>query len=193
MRARYRRATRYRWILVERGSWDGLYAAEFDVSRPRQLFQQRTEQRRQAHRRHVGTDSLAVTFYRVDDLAGRIGALAPGEAGYAKAAQDHAYQLGGGGTLLGGPGYGNFSQSTLVNVGAGDIIAMLLQNQSIGATYWGFAKANETVNGQPVDHLWNYGLNTWGFEDQYDRGDRDYNDLLIQLDFTSSAGHGWLV
>ena len=48
-------------------------------------------------------------------------------------------------------------------------------------------------DGQPVGHLWNYGLNTWGWEDTYGGGDHDYNDLIVQLDFTSAHGHGWLV
>ena len=39
----------------------------------------------------------------------------------------------------------------------------------------------------------NYGLNTWGWEDMYGGGDRDFNDLIVQLDFTSAAGNGWLV
>jgi len=70
---------------------------------------------------------------------------------------------------------------------------MQLTNNSSGNTYWGFAAANETVNGQHVGHLWNYGLNTWGWEDLHGGGDRDFNDLVVQLDFTSAAGHGWLV
>ncbi|MBM3649355.1 MAG: hypothetical protein FJX11_16350 [Alphaproteobacteria bacterium] len=70
---------------------------------------------------------------------------------------------GSGGTLLSGPGYGNFAQTTLLKGGA------------------------------KVGHLWNYGLNTWGFEDQYGGGDADCNDLMAPLDFTSAAGHGWLV
>jgi hypothetical protein len=49
------------------------------------------------------------------------------------------------------------------------------------------------VNGQPIGHLWSYGLNTWGWEDMFGGGDRDFNDLIVQLDFTSSSGHNWLV
>jgi hypothetical protein len=49
-----------------------------------------------------------------------------------------------------------------------------------------------TVNGQSVGHLWNYGLNTWGWEDTFGGGDHDYNDLVVGLDFTSASGHGWL-
>ena len=53
--------------------------------------------------------------------------------------------------------------------------------------------ATEKVNGQPVGHLWNYGLNTWGFEDQVGGGDHDFNDLILQVDFTSTSGSGWLM
>ena len=39
----------------------------------------------------------------------------------------------------------------------------------------------------------NYGHNTWGWEDTRGGGDHDFNDLVVQLDFTSNTGHGWLV
>jgi hypothetical protein len=48
------------------------------------------------------------------------------------------------------------------------------------------------VGGQHVGHLWSYGLNTWGWEDTKGGGDRDFNDLIVGLDFTSASGHGWL-
>ncbi|HZX82079.1 MAG TPA: DUF4114 domain-containing protein, partial [Reyranella sp.] len=140
-----------------------------------------------------GEDSLSLTFYRVDDLAGTIGGLSAGHAGYAAAAQARAYQLTTGGTALGGPGYGNFGQSGLMNIDAGDFIAMKLMNNTTGAQYWAFAHANEIVAGQNVGHLWNYGLNTWGWEDTFGGGDRDFNDLIVQIDFTSASGHGWLI
>ena len=143
--------------------------------------------------RQNGEDSLSLTFYRVDDLAGTIDGLSAGRSGYAAAAQARAYQLTTGGTSLGGPGYGNFGQSGLMNVDAGDFIAMKLTDNTTGAHYWAFAHANEIVAGQNVGHLWNYGLNTWGWEDTFGGGDRDFNDLIVQLDFTSASGHGWLV
>ena len=31
-----------------------------------------------------------------------------------------------------------------------------------------------------------------GWEDLRGGGDRDYNDFVVQIDFTSAAGHGWL-
>ena len=143
--------------------------------------------------RQDGQDNLSLTFYRVDDLSGTINGLHPGDAGYQAAVQSRAYQLSSGATSLGGPGYGNYEQADLMHVNAGDLIAMQLTNNTHGNTYSAFAQANETVNGQHVAHLWNYGLNTWGWEDTFGGGDRDYNDLVVQLDFTSASGHGFLV
>ncbi len=143
--------------------------------------------------RQNGEDSLSVSFYRVDDLTGSIDGIQVGQAGYAQAAQGRAYQVSGGGTSIGGPGYGNFGQSTLLDVDAGDLIAMKLVNQTTNNTYWAFAQGNEMVSGQSVGHLWNYGLNTWGWEDMRNGGDRDFNDLIVQFDFTSAYGNHWLV
>jgi len=70
---------------------------------------------------------------------------------------------------------------------------MRLVNNTQDTRFWAFAQANESANGQPVAHLWNYGLNTWGWEDTLGGGDRDFNDLVVQLDFTSASGRGWLV
>lgn len=142
--------------------------------------------------RQNGEDSLSVTFYRVDDLSGSIGDLQPGEAGYAAAAQARAYHSVGGGTSINGPGYGEFLQTGLANVDAGNLVAMKLVNHTRGDTFWGFSQGNEVAAGQHVGHLWSYGLNTWGWEDLSGGGDRDFNDLVVQLDFTSSSGHGWL-
>jgi hypothetical protein len=143
--------------------------------------------------RQDGQDNLSLTFYRVDDLSGTINGLHPGDAGYQAAVQARAYQLSSGATSLGGPGYGNYEQADLMHVNAGDLIAMQLTNTTHGNTYSAFAQANEMVNGQHVGHLWNYGLNTWGWEDTFGGGDHDYNDMVVQLDFTSASGHGFLV
>jgi hypothetical protein len=142
--------------------------------------------------RQDGTDSLSLTFYRVDDANGTINGLHPGDAGYQAALQSRAYQLSSGATSVAGPGYGNYEQADLMHVNQGDIIAMQLTNNTHGNTYLPFAQANEVVNGQHVDHLWNYGSNVWGWEDTFGGGDRDYNDLVVGFDFTSASGHGWL-
>lgn len=138
--------------------------------------------------RQNGTDEDVVTFYRVDDFTGTIDGLAPGQAGYAAAAQARAYHLSSGGTALDGPGYGNYTEARLLDVDAGDLIAMFLTNTSSGDTYWAFSQANP----QAASQLWNYALNTWGWEDRTANSDHDYNDLIVGLDFTSTAGHGWL-
>ncbi len=143
--------------------------------------------------RQNGEDTVSVSFYRVDDYTGSIGNLKPGQAGYAEAAAARTYTTSASGTSLQGGGYGNYAQGQLLGVDAGDLIAMKLTNQSTGNTYWAFADANEKVQGEGVGHLWNYGHNTWGWEDQYAGGDRDFNDLTVQLDFTSAYGHSWLM
>jgi hypothetical protein len=139
-----------------------------------------------------GEDTLDIRFYRVDDFEGTVAGKRPGDAGYADAVASSVYTTKDGQTWIGGPGYGNFEQTELVHVNAGDLVAMELRNDTHNNTYFGFSQANETVDGQKVAHLWNYGLNTWGFEDTYGGGDRDYNDLVVGLDFTSASGHGWL-
>jgi hypothetical protein len=142
--------------------------------------------------RQDGMGDLSLLFYRTDDFEGSIGGLKPGDAGYAAAAEARAYQTSAGGSQVDGPGYGNYGQALLEGVDAGDIVAMKLTDQSQGHDYWAFAQANELVNGQNVGHLWNYGLNTWGWEDGFGGGDRDFTDLVVSLDFTSTAGSGYL-
>ncbi|MBV8191201.1 MAG: hypothetical protein JO339_28455 [Alphaproteobacteria bacterium] len=139
-----------------------------------------------------GVDNVSVAFYRVDDLTGDIGTFHPGDAGYAAAAASRFYQLGSGGNWLAGPGDGNYEQAMLEHVNAGDIIAMEFTNNTHGNTFWAFAQANEQVGGQNVGHLWNYAMNAWGWEDTFGGGDRDFNDLVVQFDFTSNSGHGWI-
>lgn len=141
--------------------------------------------------RQNGMNDLSVMFYKVDDFAGTVNGIAPGEAGYEAATNLAAYQSAAGGTWIDGAGYGAYSQTSIGGVDMGDLVAMKLFNGT--DTFYAFASANEMVDGQAVGHLWNYGLNTWGWEDLYGGGDLDFNDLVVQLDFTSAAGSGWLV
>ena len=143
--------------------------------------------------RQGGENSLTLTFYKVDDLSGTINGKAPGHADYAGLAAGRAYQTTDGHTGINGAGYGQFSEHLLKGVNANDIIAMRLDNVTTGAHFWAFANANEKVNGQPAVHMINLGLNTWGWEDTHGLGDHDYNDMTVQLDFTSAHGHGWLI
>ena len=143
--------------------------------------------------RQNGQDNLSVSFYRVDDYAGKIGTLDPGDAGYTAAATARMYATPQGATAVNGPGYGLYTQTALTHVNSGDLIAMQLTNQSTGSAFWAFSQANEKVGGAGVGHLWNYGANTWGWEDAQGGGDHDFNDMVVQLDFTSAHGNGWLM
>ncbi|HEX9522985.1 MAG TPA: S53 family peptidase, partial [Reyranella sp.] len=89
--------------------------------------------------RQDGQDSTSITFYRVDDLNGTINGLHPEDPGYQAALQSRAYQMTSGGTSIGGPGYGNYEQTGLQHVNAGDLIAMQFTNDTHGNTYLGFA------------------------------------------------------
>ncbi|WP_127089730.1 DUF4114 domain-containing protein [Aquabacter cavernae] len=140
--------------------------------------------------RQNGVNDVSVLFYQVDDYAGTINGLNPGDAGYAAAAAARGYETSEGSSLS-GDGYGAYKEGRILDVDAGDLIAMQLTSN--GNTFWAFSQANEQVNGQGVAHLWSYGLNTWGWEDLHGGGDRDYNDLIVQLDFTSASGSGWLL
>lgn len=142
--------------------------------------------------RQVGQDSTSLTVYRVDDYSGSIGNLHPGDAGYQQAIQGRAYLQPSGAPQIGGPGYGQFQETPIQHVNAGDLIAFKLTNNTHGTEFLGFTEGNETVGGQKIMHLINYGANTWGFEDTWGGGDHDFNDLVFQIDFTSAYGHGWL-
>lgn len=136
-------------------------------------------------------EDVTLKLYRVDDFKGRIDGLKPGEKGYKAAANDRAYDTVSGKAKVEGPGYGKYKEKQFQGIDSGDIVAMKIK--AGGHTYWSFANGNEMVAGEHVGHLWNYGVNTWGWEAGYRGGDNDYNDLLVQIDFTSAYGSGFLL
>ena len=142
--------------------------------------------------RQNGIDHVELVLYRVDDLTGAIGNLHPGDPGYEAAAEVRAYHTAAGAASIAGPGYGKFAKVDLPHIDANDLIALQLKNLTTHQTFWGFTQANETVHGEKVAHLVNYGLNSFGFEDRFGGGDRDYNDLIVGIDFTSASGSGLL-
>ncbi|WP_127091968.1 cadherin-like domain-containing protein [Aquabacter cavernae] len=135
--------------------------------------------------RQNGMQDVEVMFYAVDDYTGMVDGLRPGDAGYDAASRSHAYQTDSGAVWIAGAGYGQYGEARLSGVDDGDLIAMRLS--AGGHDFYMFATANETVNGESVNHVWNYGLNTWGWEDLHGGGDRDFNDLVVQMDFVSAA------
>ena len=54
--------------------------------------------------RQNGEDTVAVSFYRVDDYSGKIGTFNPGDSGYAAAAQARLYAMKEGSTAVDGAG-----------------------------------------------------------------------------------------
>ncbi len=42
-------------------------------------------------------------------------------------------------------------------------------------------------------HDWSCGLNPSGWGGVLGGGDHDFNDMIVQLDFTSTVGSGWLI
>lgn len=141
--------------------------------------------------RQVGSNDVSVRFYKVDDLTGMINGVSPGDSAYEKEVASRLYRTTSGATSIAGGGYGVYSEDRLKGINNGDLIAMSLKN-SEGDTFYSFSRANEYMDGKPIAHIRNFGLNTWGWEDVYGGGDLDFNDLVVGLDFVSSAGTGIL-
>ena len=135
--------------------------------------------------RQNGGDDAKLEIYRVDDLNGTIGGVAPGQAGYEAAAAGRDYHLKDGGTVINGPGWGNFTQVEITGVDQGDYLALKYTNVTTNDIYLAFSQGNVGN----VTAIYNYGLNTWGFEDRPLTGDHDYQDIVVQIDFTSASGH----
>ena len=139
--------------------------------------------------RQNGSDEAQLEVYRVDDLNGTImvngNAVTPGQSGYLSAAAGRDYQLQGGGTVIDGPGWGHFKQIEIMGVNQGDYVALKYTNVTTNDVYWAFSQGN--AGG--VTAIYSYGLNTWGYDDRPVYGDHDYQDIVVQIDFTSTSGH----
>ncbi len=166
------------------------------LARPVAIAQTAARRRRSGGGRAIrqnGGDQTQLEIYRVDDLNGGIdtgsGVVAAGQAGYAAAAAARDYQLVGGrhGDRRAGtdelPAGGNRRRRP------GRHRRAEVHERDTGEVYWAFSQGN---TGQ-ASAIFAYGLNTWGFEDRPLTGDHDYQDLVVQLDFTSTAGSGLLV
>ncbi|MEQ8468160.1 DUF4114 domain-containing protein [Coleofasciculus sp. E1-EBD-02] len=115
-------------------------------------------------------------FYIIDDPDGRIGDLRPGDPGYAEAAVRQRLDTDAGlpaGTLV--------APFIIADGSAEEFLAENPTNQSGEdvMAYFAFMGANP----DGVDHVRLLGDNTIGFEDQWNGGDRDYNDLVVQVNF----------
>ena len=144
--------------------------------------------------RQNGGDDAQIEIYKVDDLNGTIilnggTAVTPGQSGYLAAAAGRNYQLASGGTVINGPGWGNFTQVEITGVDQGDYLALKYTNVTTNDVYWAFSQGNAGN----TTAIYSYGLNIWGYDDRPITGDHDYQDIVVQIDFTSTAGHSLLV
>jgi len=115
-------------------------------------------------------------FYVIDDLDGRIGDLLPGDPGYAEAAVSQQLDTNAGlpaGTLV--------APFIIADGTAEEFLAENPLNQSDQdvMAYFAFIGANP----DGVDHVRLLGDNTIGFEDEWNGGDRDFNDMVVQVHF----------
>jgi len=119
-------------------------------------------------------------FYAIDDPTGRIGNLNPGDPGYAQAAVSQRLDL-----TVGLPGGKILAPFLIANGTPEEFLAKNPNNQPGQGklAYFPYLGANP----DQVDHLRLFGDNVFGFEDLFGGGDRDYNDLLVQVNL-SQAG-----
>jgi Putative Ig domain/FG-GAP-like repeat/Cadherin-like/Domain of unknown function (DUF4114)/WD40-like Beta Propeller Repeat len=137
-----------------------------------------------------------VGFYAVEDAIGTIkladgSFVKPGDANYAieaiKSALTNSLQAG------------KTDSQVNINIGGGKIYAPVVVSQS---TLANFAATNPTnsgfsnvhayfnyigANSDKVDHFRLIGNNTFGVEDIYGGGDRDFNDLVVNMNVKTAA------
>lgn len=129
-----------------------------------------------------------IGFYTIDDITGRIGDLRPEDIGYSQAAlqrsvfdmkrdENLSKQLNGS-ALLAPFIIADSSLEQFLNQNPNNN-----QSSANQLAYFAFSEANP----DKVDHIRLLGDNKFGFEDIYGGGDRDYNDIVLQVNFTSRS------
>ena len=145
-----------------------------------------------------------VALYQVDGLTGGLDTngdqiidLLPGESGYTEASLKRAQDPLTGVTLV-TPNNLGASQQSIDLVGNSMYGVVVIPNATIeqvlnqnptnnpnqdNVAFFSFAAANPDGLG----HMARLGNNLFGFEDLLGGGDKDYNDIILQLDFPVSA------
>ncbi|MEA5419333.1 DUF4347 domain-containing protein [Spirulina sp. CCNP1310] len=135
------------------------------------------------------TFNNTVGLYRIDDISGTVNGIAPGQAGYAQAAISNRISevtLAVGNqqsttvtsSLQGGALYAPFM---VVNA---DIDAFLNSNPNNSGGGINAFFAFQAANPDAQNHIVLLGSNTFGFEDLFGGGDRDFNDMIFQVQIT---------
>ncbi|MEQ9373401.1 DUF4114 domain-containing protein [Coleofasciculus sp. F4-SAH-05] len=117
-------------------------------------------------------------LYIVDDVTGYIGNLAPGDPGYAEAAISQRLDIEAN-TL---PGDVIVAPFLIARGTPEEFLAENPDNQPNAdpLAYFTYSSANP----DRIDHVRLLGDNTFAFEDLFGGGDFDYNDLVVQVNFT---------
>jgi hypothetical protein len=115
-------------------------------------------------------------FYAIDDITGSVGGINPNEAGYAAAIAQQVDLSKGlpGGALL--------APFIVANGTVEEFLAQNPDNQESGdlLAYFAFGQANPDGR----DHVRLLGDNIFGFEDRLGGGDNDFNDLVVEAQFS---------
>jgi Calx-beta domain/Domain of unknown function (DUF4114) len=139
-------------------------------------------QRDASYNNHVG-------FYKIEDVQGTIKVgttlIKPSEAGYREAIIQ--------GRIAGIDLVGTNNQTITSNgnfQGGALYAPFLLANASSNnADYSNVYTAYSLGNADKVTHVRLLGDNTFGFEDLYGGGDRDYNDIIVKATFANTPGN----
>jgi Ca2+-binding RTX toxin-like protein len=126
-----------------------------------------------------------VGFYTVDDTTGRIGNILPTDAGYAQAALQRQV-FNGDRNATNTTGKFNSGIFAPFIIASGSIEQLFNQNPnnqlSTGVVaYFAYSDANP----DKADHVRLLGDNKFGFEDLFGTGDRDYNDIVLEVNITA--------
>ena len=123
--------------------------------------------------------------FQIDDASGRIGNLHPGDPGYAAAALARRqliftrFQNPGAGRTLTIPAGSLFAYYLVQNGSSSDVVAG--RSRGVGLHKPQVFFSITAANPDHVNHLRRLSANQFGFEDLTGGGDRDFNDLVVQL------------
>jgi RHS repeat-associated protein len=130
-----------------------------------------------------------IGFYKIEDAVGSIlvgtALIKPGEAGYRQAIVQ--------GRIAGIDLIGTNGQTVASNGSfqGGALYApfLIVNSSSNNADFSNIFTAYSLGNADKVEHVRLLGDNTFGFEDLFGGGDRDYNDVIIKAIFASTPGN----
>ena len=183
---------------IDQGRINSLFVAQLQGQSQRELIDLRNFTGEQLQItfsliEHESVYDNTLGFYRVEDKQGRVidpltsVEFKPGEAGYIQTALRNSQQFGISfaessddltGVLSGGHLYAPF---LIANDNLEHKLASLGTNSNDDSfVYFSYLGANE----DGADHVRLLGDNTWGFEDSYLGGDRDFNDVVVQAEFS---------